>query len=551
MAAQQESLLNVQSNLAGSMVNVQSNLAGSMVNVQSNLAGSMVNVQSNLAEVVTDTETKVLQKLTELELNLSTPPNYGKVNIYFGLTEFRFSCPNFDANDKLGENDVCFYRELYHLLSTMLSKEINAFTIESSQNFNGVGGNSGTICKNVLLGFVDDHLQTSLCVDFIPDSILQGQYLKYLVTLGTPILDENKNIITGKSRNFELATFTFYVLYLFGELYEEYELPNGKSLYNDKLDYFMSWTKTDALSYLHAIIGENKDWSGGAGDGGPGIVLTVKRNGHTPSSVWSNSKINKLLEVLNSSVQADNSTHPDFVLDLYKLARYVYYLFFDEKLSVTPTSLIDNINFFDMFFTSAFAAGGLDNNGTNPLHLNTGNLNSSTPPNGAPKVLLMSDNVLPDIPKFFIEDSCSVSQITYSYSTSIQNDYFTKNKIKSELENKKNAIRQQYSEITDIKYIYSEVIDDRDTTVKYLGIVTIFTTKPLTDPTKGLMKLNVGDVDPFVNTIKNLLTSATISNKCNLLAVTKDTLGNTLGPNSTNLEIYNVIKSTVPSLKTK
>ena len=63
MASKELSLLNVQSNLSGTMENIQSNLSSTMENIQSNLSDSIVNVEKNLTKAVENTELNILNKL--------------------------------------------------------------------------------------------------------------------------------------------------------------------------------------------------------------------------------------------------------------------------------------------------------------------------------------------------------------------------------------------------------------------------------------------------------------------------------------------------------
>ena len=145
-----------------------------------------------------------------------------------------------------------------------------------------------------------------------------------------------------------------------------------------------------------------------------------------------------------------------------------------------------------MFFTSALsrdATQPLKRDGKgHGLHFNTGNIDSLTPPNGAPKILLLSKNVLPGIPSVFIEDKCSVTMLNYSYnSVSLLNNYTVLNKIRIILDSKMTSIIAENPEIDDCKYIVSEVPDTNEEPVVYHLFVTIFTAKPLNDPTKALI----------------------------------------------------------------
>ena len=162
----------------------------------------------------------------------------------------------------------------------------------------------------------------------------------------------------------------------------------------------------------------------------------------------------------------------------------------------------------------------------------------------------MSTNVLPDIPSVFIEKKCSVSMLNYKYnSVSLVNNYTVLNKIRIILYSKMTSIIAENPEIEDCKYIVSEVPNISEDPVEYYLFVTIFTAKPLNDPTRGLIGLNVGAVDPVVNSIKaELPTGATTSKNSNLVSVTKDYLGQTLF--STNKQIFDAIKSKVPSTTT-
>ena len=68
---------------------------------------------------------------------------------------------------------------------------------------------------------------------------------------------------------------------------------------------------------------------------------------------------------------------------------------------------------------------------------------------------------------------------------------------------------------------------------------------------KLIIKLNVGNVDPVVNSIKaELPTGATTSKNSNLVSFTKNYLGNSITLSSTNEENFNAIKSKVPSITT-
>jgi hypothetical protein len=96
------------------------------------------------------------------------------------------------------------------------------------------------------------------------------------------------------------------------------------------------------------------------------------------------------------------------------------------------------------------------------------------------------------------------------------------------------------------KYIVSEVYNKKKE--EYYLYVTIFTTNPLNDPTKSLIKLNVGTVDPVVDSIKAELPAGTTTSKnCNLVSVTKDYIGNSITPNSSNENIFTRLKQIIPS----
>ena len=313
MAAQQESLLNVQSNLAGSMVNVETNLAGSMVNVETNLANVV-------KDTISESETNVLENLEIIRSQVDVI-TFSKKTPY-GLSDINYIIHK--SSPQMAE----------YLYFNFESLDINkhtqsAYVFESSS----LGNNGLITCRNLCTGVYNfnknnESIVGAGCFAIIDNPNLQSYYLNNLFSHVSPTK------VTGNTESDIIyGGMIFYIIYVIEKLY----------IFDDDKTYNPLETDFDFFKDAAIAAGAAPDGSTPAPASGSGFF-------DNPYFINSRTNPKSLMEVLNDKEKlekihkiaelADNAftKRPSFMFPPRALADYIcvfqlYSAFGDNILS--------------------------------------------------------------------------------------------------------------------------------------------------------------------------------------------------------------------------